>query len=179
MLIDLLDDAGLPGRAFLLPGSNVPVRLARLGCSATLVRFPPGWERAERGHYLAGEEFVLLSGELRVSGITYLPGQHGWLPAGTLRHSCAAPHGALAFTAFAGQATWVRSDRDEPDGPAQRTPLESVVIPRGGLPLTPHSALLDTPIPLDRTAEVITVPTWTWERSALIPEGRVLVRWTP
>ena len=81
--------------------------------------------------------------------------------------------------AFSGPATWVRSELDEPDGPSQRTPLETVVIPSGGLPLTPHSALLDTPIPLDRPAEMITVPTWTWERSALIPEGRVLVRWTP
>ncbi|MEV4174608.1 hypothetical protein [Nonomuraea sp. NPDC049709] len=179
MLTDLLDDAELPGHAFLMPGSNLPVRVARLDGSATLVRFPVGWARPEHGHYLAGEEFVLLAGELHVSGITYLPGQHGWLPAGALRHSGAAPRGALAFMAFSGPATWVRSELDEPDGPSQRTPLETVVIPSGGLPLTPHSALLDIPIPLDRPAEMITVPTWTWERSALIPEGRVLVRWTP
>ncbi|MGW4802319.1 hypothetical protein ACWEPC_58900, partial [Nonomuraea sp. NPDC004297] len=112
MLIDLLDDARLPGHAFLIPGANLPVRLAGLGGPATLVRFPPGWTRHERGHYLAGEEFVLLAGELRVSGVTYLPGQHGWLPAGTLRHSCAAPGGALAFTSFDGQPTWVRGERD-------------------------------------------------------------------
>lgn len=178
MLIDLLD-AGLPGRDILLPGSHLPVRMTPLDGSASLVRFPPGWTRPERGHYLAGEEFVLLAGELRVSGITYLPGQHGWLPAGALRHSGAAPAGALAFTYFAGEAAWVPSDLDEPDGPTLRTPLATVVIPEGGLPLTPHSVLLDTPVTLGHPAEVITVPTWTWERSTLIPEGRVLVRWTP
>ncbi|MBF8185104.1 hypothetical protein ITP53_04995 [Nonomuraea sp. K274] len=178
MLIDLLD-AELPGRDFLMPGSTLPVRRARLDGSASLVRFPPGWARPERGHHLAGEEFVVLDGELNVSGVTYLPGHHGWVPAGALRHSCSAPRGALAFTSFAGTDTWVRSDLDEPDGPTLRTPLETVVIPRGGLRLTPHSALFDTPVPLDRPAEMITVASWTWERSTLIPEGRVLVRWTP
>ncbi|MFC7586867.1 hypothetical protein ACFQYP_26375 [Nonomuraea antimicrobica] len=179
LIIDLLDDAELPGETFLIPGTELPVRVARLDGAASLMRFPPGWAQSEHGHYLAGEEFVVLEGELHVSGITYLPGQHGWLPAGTLRHSAAAPRGALVYTAFCGPATWIRSERDEPDGPAERTPLETVVIPQGGLPLTPHSVLLDTPIPLDRTAEMITVPTWTWERSTLVPEGRVLVRWEP
>jgi hypothetical protein len=178
VLIDLLD-AGLPGRDILLPGSNLPVRMTPLDGSASLVRYPPGWIRGERGHYLAGEEFVLLEGELLVSGVTYLPGQHAWLPAGALRHSACAPSGALACTFFAGQATWVRSDLDEPDGPSLRTPLETVVIPDGGLPLTPCSVLLDTPVTLDHPAEVITIPSWTWDVSTLIPEGRVLVRWTP
>ncbi|MFI7612405.1 hypothetical protein ACIBP6_14390 [Nonomuraea terrae] len=179
MLIDLLDDAELPGHPFLIPGSNLPVRLARLGGSAALVRFPPGWARHERGRYLAGEELVLLTGELHVSGVVLTPGQHGWLPAGTLRHSGAAPCGALAYVAFSGQAAWVPGERDEPDGATCRTPLDTVVIPGGGLPLSPCSALLDTPVPLDRPAEMITVPTWTWERSAVVPEGRVLVRWPP
>jgi hypothetical protein len=178
VLIDLLD-AELPARDFLIPGSNLPVRRTRLDGMSALVRFPPGWARPGRGHYLAGEEFVLLEGELSVSGITYAAGHHGWLPAGTLRHSGAAPGGALAFTAFAGEDTWVPSDLDEPDGPSLRTPLEGVVIPEGGLRLTPHSVLLDTPVALGGPAEMITVPTWTWERSALIPEGRVLVRWAP
>ncbi|KAB8194419.1 hypothetical protein FH608_014390 [Nonomuraea phyllanthi] len=176
MLVDLLA-ADLPGRDFLLPGTNLPVRRQRLNGSAWLVRLPPGWARAEHGHYLAGEEFVLLEGELCVSGVTYRQGQHGWLPAGALRHSSAAPGGALVFTSFDGEDTWVPSELDEPDGPTLRTPLESVVIPEGGLRLTPHSALLDTPVPLHRPAEMITVPTWTWELSTLIPEGRVLVRW--
>lgn len=178
MLIDLLD-TGLPGRDVLLPGANLPVRVVPLDGSTSLVRYPPAWSRPERGHYLTGEEFVLLEGELRISGVVYLPGQHGWLPAGALRHSCAAPAGALACVFFAGLPTWVPSDLDEPDGPTLRTPLETVVIPEGGLPLTPHSVLLDTPVTLDDPAEVITVPSWTWERSNLIPEGRVLVRWTP
>ncbi|MEV3982944.1 hypothetical protein ACIBK9_08580 [Nonomuraea sp. NPDC050227] len=178
MLIDLLD-AGLPGHEALLPGSNLPVRVAPLGGGTSLVRFPPRWSRPGRGHYLAGEEFVLLEGELRVSGVAYLPGEHAWLPAGALRHSGAAPAGALVCTFFDGEPTWVSSDLDEPDGPSLRTPLVSVVVPEGGLPLTSHSVLLDTPVPLDHPAEMITVPSWTWELSTLIPEGRVLVRWTP
>ncbi|NUT11397.1 MAG: hypothetical protein HOQ38_13070, partial [Nonomuraea sp.] len=145
MLIDLLD-AELPGRDVLMPGATLPVRVTPLDGSTSLVRFPPAWSRPARGHYLAGEEFVVLEGELSISGVAYRAGQHAWLPAGALRHSGAAPGGALTCTFFAGQATWVPSDLDEPDGPTLRTPLETVVIPDGGLPLTPHSVLLDTPV---------------------------------
>nr|WP_055502599.1 hypothetical protein [Nonomuraea pusilla] len=175
-LIDLLD-AGLPGRDVRVPGAGAQVRMSRLTGSAWLVRYPPGWSRAQRGHYLAGEELVVLDGELTVSGVTYLPGQHGWIPAGALRHECSAPSGALVLAAFTGDPSWVSSDADVPDGPTQRTPLETVVIPEGGLPLTPRSALLDAPVTLDQPAEVVTVPTWTWQLSTLVPEGRVLVRW--
>ncbi|WP_109524557.1 cupin domain-containing protein [Nocardia aurea] len=175
-LIDLLD-AGLPGRDVVIPGSTVPVRQARLSCSASIIRFPPGWTRPQRGHYLAGEEFVLLEGELRVSGVQYELGHHAWLPAGTLRHSGVAPGGALVISWFAGTAAWVASDLDEPDGPSMRTPLATVVIPAGGLPLGPSSALRDTPVTLDRPAEMVTVGSWTWELSQVMPGGRVLVRW--
>ncbi|MFI6817536.1 hypothetical protein ACIBG7_34415 [Nonomuraea sp. NPDC050328] len=90
-----LDD-GLLDREYVLPGSTVPVRLARLrldgdGGSVSLVRFPPGWTRPGRGHYLAGEEFVVFEGELRVSGVGYLPGDWGWLPAGAPRFESATP----------------------------------------------------------------------------------------
>ncbi|NRQ36285.1 hypothetical protein HII36_31285 [Nonomuraea sp. NN258] len=151
---------------------------ASFGGFASLVRYPVGWSRPERGHCLAGEEFVLLEGELHISGISYRPGHHAWIPAGALRHSCSAPGGALVLAFAAGEPAWVPSDLDVPDGPSLRTPLESVVIPDGGLPLTPRSALLDTPVTLDQPAAVVTVPAWTWEISAFVPDGRVLVRWT-
>lgn len=174
-LVDLLG-AEPSGDAVLMPGSTTPVRQARLTCSSSVIRYPPGWARPQRGHYLAGEEFVVLDGELLVSGVAYPAGRHGWLPAGALRHSGAAPAGALVFSAFAGTAAWVPSDLDEPDGPTLRTPLEGVVIPAGGLRLTPESVLYDTPEPLDRPAEMIIVGSWTWELSTVMPEGRVLVR---
>ncbi|MFG3438441.1 hypothetical protein ACGF0J_14450 [Nonomuraea sp. NPDC047897] len=175
-LVDLLD-AALPGDAVLLPGCTATARLVRLSDSTSLLRLPPGWARPQHGHYLAGEEFVVLGGELQISGVRYLPGHHGWLPAGALRHSGAAPVGALVLCCFTGSAVWVPSDRDEPDGPSLRTPLAGVVIPEGGLPLTPSSVLHDTPVALSEPAEMITVGSWTWERSHLMPEGRVLVRW--
>ncbi|MBB6352211.1 hypothetical protein ACWGH8_42655 [Nonomuraea muscovyensis] len=174
-LVDLLD-AALLGGEVLIPGATVPARLARLSDSASLLRLPPGWTRPQHGHHLAGEEFVVLGGELQISGVRYLPGHHGWLPAGALRHSGAAPVGALVLCGFAANSVWVPSDLDEPDGPSQRTPLASVVIPAGGLRLTPRSVLHDTPVVVPHPAEMITVGSWTWERSPLMPEGRVLVR---
>ncbi|MFI6396276.1 hypothetical protein ACIBHY_07130 [Nonomuraea sp. NPDC050547] len=174
MMIDLLTAA--PGPEFHIPGSTLPVRLARLHGATSVVRFPAGWERRPRGHYLAGEEFVILAGALHVSGVTYAPGHHAWLPAGTLRHDSAAPEGAVALARFAGPPTWVPSLLDEADGPTVRTPLESVVIPPGGLALSPLSWLRDSPVPLQGSAEIVTVGTWTWQLSAFMPEGRVLVR---
>ncbi|WP_327084916.1 hypothetical protein OIE66_21360 [Nonomuraea sp. NBC_01738] len=173
-MIDLLDAAA--GRDFRIPGANLPVRLSPLTRSSRLVRFPPGWARPEVGHYLAGEEFVVLEGELLVSGVTYRAGHHAWLPAGTMRHDSRAPRGALALACFDAEPTWVPSELDEPDGPSLRTPLAGVVIPEGGLRLTPHSLLFDRPAPLDRPAELVTVGTWTWQRADLMPLGRVLAR---
>lgn len=175
-VIDLLAVQG--GGDVRIPGSNLPVRQVTLHGEATLVRYPPGWARPQHGHYLAGEEFVVLAGELHVSGVTYLPGHHAWVPAGALRHGSAAPGGALVLTCFAGPATWVPSELDEPDGPSLRTPLATAVIPPGGLRLTARSMLCDQPARLVHEAELVTVGSWTWRRSDLMPEGRVLVRWS-
>lgn len=97
----------VPDVEFVMPGSTAPVRLARLSRTVSLVRFPPGWTRPERGHYLAGEEFVVLEGELRVSGVTYPAGSSGSLPAGAPRWDSASPTGALALAVFDGPPTWV------------------------------------------------------------------------
>ncbi|MFI6603393.1 hypothetical protein ACIBHX_44765 [Nonomuraea sp. NPDC050536] len=90
MLIDLLGGS-LPGHDVLLPGSDRPVRLSRLDEATSLVRFPTGWRRTRPGHYLAGEELLVLAGSLEISGITYTPGDHAWLPSGTLQHSSTTP----------------------------------------------------------------------------------------
>lgn len=104
---------------FVMPGSTAPVRLVRVAREVTLVRFPPGWSRPERGHYLAGEQFTVLEGSLLVSGNVYKKGDWAWLPAGTTRWDCATEEGALALAVFDGPPTWVTGD-GAPEEPPKR-----------------------------------------------------------
>lgn len=103
---------GRDWRDVALPASGPPTRLLRLhrdrGTSATvsLVRFPAGWTRPGTGHYLAGEEFVVLDGALRVSGQWHRTGDAVYLPPRVPRWDSACPDGALALAWFSGVPEW-------------------------------------------------------------------------
>ncbi|MFI6481793.1 hypothetical protein ACIBH1_27950 [Nonomuraea sp. NPDC050663] len=168
---------GLPAdRSFLIPGSTTPVGLAELGGGAMLVRFPPGWSRPERGHYLAGEEFVLLDGELRVSGRRYRPGDYAWLPARTPRFSSATPDGALAVAWFDAPARWAAGEGEPPAEGSLHVTLAEAAIPDGGLVLGRATRLLDQPP--EEPGELLTVGDWRWAQHDSGPPdgGRILVR---
>lgn len=182
-VIRLLD--GLLNRDFVIPGSTAPVRMARLhvdpdGRSVSLVRFPPGWTRPARGHYLAGEELVVLEGELHVSGIVCRPGDFGWIPARALRFDSGTSSGVLALACFDGPPTWVAGDGGDPEDVSLRVPLRTAAVPESGLPLGNGTLLLSgTHGPLGRPAEVVTVDGWRWgllDADEPLPEGRLLVR---
>lgn len=173
---------GLPDRDYLIPGSTSPVRLARLhvrpdGGSTSLVRFPPGWTRPARGHYLAGEEFVVLDGTLHVSGITYRDGDYGWIPAGSLRFDSESPAGALAVALFDGPPAWVGSDGDAGQGAAVHASLRTMTIPDGGLTIRPGTVLMAGGTPI-APCEALTMGDRGWnliEKGEPLPRGRVLL----
>lgn len=133
----------LPWTAGAIPGSTLPVELVRLASdpatrSATLlVRFPPGWERPDVGHYPAGEEIVVLRGELAVSGVSYHPGDYGWIPAGALREASRTPQGALVLAWFAGAPRWTPG----PGRPAGERRRRSLYQPPSGTEATPFGTL--------------------------------------
>ncbi|MEU8132009.1 hypothetical protein [Streptodolium elevatio] len=95
-------------RTFLMPFTDTPVRLARLRrdsvttATAALVRFPPGWSRTACVAYASDEEFMLLSGELRMSGQVHRPGVRVRVPGGTPRRASSTPRGAVAVAWFTG-----------------------------------------------------------------------------
>lgn len=95
-------------RTFLMPFTDIPVRLAPLrrdaagGATAVLVRFPAGWARPACVAYGSDEEFLLLSGELRMNGVTHRPGVRVLVPAGTPRQASSTPRGAVAVAWFTG-----------------------------------------------------------------------------
>lgn len=106
----------LPWRPFSIPQSSPPVSLVPLhadpeaGSFLVLVRFPAGWTRSAAGHYSCDEEFVILEGELAVSGTVFGAGDRGWFPAGRERRDSRTGTGALALAWFSGPAEWVASE---------------------------------------------------------------------
>ncbi|MGB0100776.1 MAG: hypothetical protein WBP61_10900 [Nocardioides sp.] len=75
MTVDL-DATDLQWIEHHIAGSDKPARLVVLHADAerqtrsVMVQFPPGWKRDAVGHQPAGEEMVLLSGALSISGVT-------------------------------------------------------------------------------------------------------------
>lgn len=112
--IDLhaLAASGQKWRPTTLPGSSPEVALHRLHldvatrATVSLVRFPPGWQRPVTGHYDVGEEFVLLAGDLALSGTAYGAGDWAWLPPGIERSASESVSGALALALFTGVPSW-------------------------------------------------------------------------
>jgi len=80
-----------------MPGAS-PVEMALLpkladGGFRAFVRFPPGWSRADLGHYAVAEEFVVLEGSLSLNGQTWGASAHVWIPAFARRHDLGSSPG--------------------------------------------------------------------------------------
>ena len=95
-----------------MPGGSGPVQLAllpRLPDKAfrAFVRFPPGWSRAETGHYAVPEEFLVLEGALGLDGSTWRAGGYAWIPARRMRRNLHTPEGCLVFAWFAAPPRWI------------------------------------------------------------------------
>lgn len=120
-------------RSMTLPDASPAVELHRLFLDAatrttvSLVRFPPGWQRAVTGHYDVGEEFVLLSGDLTVSGVAYAAGDWAWLPPSSVRSASASRTGALALALFTGVPSW--SPHAPPSGSGVKSLRGKVTAP--------------------------------------------------
>ncbi|MBV9323457.1 MAG: DUF4437 domain-containing protein [Chloroflexi bacterium] len=65
------------------------------GASSSLVRVPAGWRRPGPIHYLADDEFYVLSGDLAISGTTYTEHCYGFLPGGYTQTGAHSDNGAL------------------------------------------------------------------------------------
>lgn len=137
-MIDLLG-AGPAWEPVRPPGANGPAERVRLGVDPVtgarlaLLRFPPGWRSDARGRYDAGEELVVLSGRIYVSSISYRTGHYGWIPPGGFRHDTVSPDGATVLSWFAHRPQWTDAARGAPYGPSLRAPLDTLVLPAGGL----------------------------------------------
>lgn len=98
-----------------MPGGSGPAQLARLprlsdDAFRAFVRFPPGWSRAESGHYPDPEEFLVLEGELGLNGRTWRAGGYAWIPARGMRRDLHSRPGCLVFAWFAAAPRWFRGE---------------------------------------------------------------------
>lgn len=101
-----------------IPDSTAAVKMHRLhawenGNSVMIVRFPAGWSRPIDGSYECAEEFLVLEGELQMSGDTAVAGDHVWVPPHSLRLGAFTSNGALALAWFYGPPKWNRREGSE------------------------------------------------------------------
>ncbi len=102
----------LPCVPIPFPGASAPANVTILrrdpetGGLASLVEFPPGWNRAEAGTYDVAEEMLVLDGEIQMSGLECPLGTYLWNAPGTPRYDSRSDLGAHVLAFFAGPAEW-------------------------------------------------------------------------
>jgi hypothetical protein len=84
------------------PASNgTEVKLLSLdnetGACSSLVRYPAGWRRPGPIHFVADDEFYVLSGDLTISDIGYTEHCYGFLPTGYTQTGAYSEGGALVM----------------------------------------------------------------------------------
>lgn len=160
-----------------IPGSEPPVRLHRLHvdpvskASLSLVEFPPGWRRPGTGHYLCAEEFVVLGGELTVSGVVPGVGDHVYLPARWPRVDSETKQGCRALAWFSAPPAWRQGEGPTPSEPPRAGPprLEDPAAdPTGAGPRVSLQELVPPVAAVDR--DVLEVSTNHWW---FVPAGEV------
>lgn len=192
LVLDLLATAGRP---VPMPDANSEVRSVLLHLdeqtrARTLaVEFPPGFSRPVPGRYQAGEEVLVLTGELDLAGMTLAAGDWAWLPPGLLRCNLSCSPGAAVYAWFSGRASWQRSDGDAPPGPparseslrdgrAQPRPLRAGSTGDG----PGSSAVVAAGTEVAGPAELLDLADFEWHRLTggqrrLAGPGPALVRW--
>jgi hypothetical protein len=91
-----------------ISGSDKPARMVMLHASAerntrtVLVEFPPSWTRDAVGHQPAGEEMVILTGSLSISGETAPAGSYLLVEPRATRSATSVEDGTRALVWFSG-----------------------------------------------------------------------------
>ena len=106
-LIDL-DSADLTWIEHAIAGSDLPAKLSMLhaddatGTRTVFVKFPDGWRRDVVGHQPAGEEMLILTGSLHLSGHTADAGGYLVVAPRATRAATSVADGTSAVVFFSG-----------------------------------------------------------------------------
>jgi hypothetical protein len=108
--IEFVQQQDLAWERLAVHGAQGEARIKRLsvdsqnGASSSLVEFAAGFHRPGSSHYLADEEFYILSGDLTISGVTYTEHCYAFLPGGYNRRETYSQSGALVLGFFSAHA---------------------------------------------------------------------------
>lgn len=153
-----------------IAGSDVPARLAMLhadddrGTRTVLVRFPDGWRRDAVGSQPAGEEMVILSGALSISGHTAAAGEYLVVEPRATRAATATEDGTAAVVFFSGPGGgWVEGEW-EGGGSIGTAALGvgEVRAERPGLPGSVEVVEDVSGVSLDHDADLVWVASQQW-----------------
>lgn len=89
------------------------------GAASLLVRFPAGWRRDEVGHYQCDEEFIVVKGQLNLSGHVYMPGEYGFVPALGQRFASSVEGETWAVAWFNSRPKWVLDESTDANAHAK------------------------------------------------------------
>lgn len=148
-----LDAAGLTWLEHNIAGSDMPARLVMLhvdaerGTRSVLVQFPNGWRRDAVGNQPAGEEMVLLSGELSMGGLTAGLGDLLVVEPRATRSATFVADDTRALVWFSGPGGGWADGAAHDAGSATVTPIAA------GEQRGPHGALVGTVSVHDELAE--------------------------
>ncbi|HVB46719.1 MAG TPA: hypothetical protein VNF47_28970 [Streptosporangiaceae bacterium] len=191
-IIDLL---GTAGRPVPMPDANSDIRSALLHrqpatrARTLIVEFPAGFCRSACGRYPAGEELLVLSGQLSLADLHLTTGAWAWLPPRFVRRNLTAEHGALVYVWFSGGNDWERCDDGDCGGPAARTTRVGLISAeprelRGSDASACHgrSAVLAAGHLVAGAAEVLDLSNLAWTRieadeQLVCGPGPAFVRW--
>lgn len=177
-LVDL-DAADLTWIEHQIAGSDKPARLVMLHADAeretrtVLVAFPPGWRRDAVGHQPAGEEMVVLSGALSISGLTAGVDDYLVIEPRATRSATSVEDDTRAVVWFSGPGGGWTDGEAADAGTAYLSPL-AAGEQRGPHPdlvgtVTVHDELAEQTFPID--VDVLWTADATW---AHLPAGEVV-----
>jgi hypothetical protein len=139
-----LDGSDLQWAEHNIAGSDLPAKLVMLHADAerqtrtVLVQFPPGWKRDAVGHQPAGEEMVILTGALSISGVTAGLGDYLVVEPRATRSATSVADDTRALVWFSGPGGgWT-------DGPADDAGTATVVPLVAGEQRGAHAELVGT-----------------------------------
>lgn len=149
--------------------------------TVSLVAFPAGWSRPDLGYFSCAEEFVMIEGDLAVSGVRYGPGDYAYLPAGLPRTDSRSDAGCLTVAWFSGPPRWHFGALDGEPPTAVRMPLAGARRPGGGAYGSPDAP--KGPVTVDTDVFWLGAHRWCFAPAGAplpaIPGGPVLIRHWP
>lgn len=180
------------GIAVPMPEANMKIVSAMLHrdpatrSRSLAARFPAGFSRPVAGRYASGEEFLILSGGLRIGDTLFGPGEWCWVPPEHPRPGFGSEEGALLYAWFSGENGFTPAE-DAGDGTSG---LSAVRLEAGDRTLREYSDELGGSevraegSEVEGPAELVDLTTWQWRRvesgeRAVVGPGAAFVRTDP